>query len=49
MTKEELEEWSKEEKRERQRRIDAIHEELGDVLTDEDEQIIEMFPFELAL
>jgi len=49
MTKEELEEWSKEEKRERQRRIDAIHEELGDVLTDEDEQIIEMFPYELAL
>lgn len=49
MTKEELEEWSEEEKRERQRRIDAIHEELGDVLTDEDEQIIEMFPFELAL
>lgn len=49
MSKEELEEWSKENEREKQRRIEAIHEELGDVLTDEDEQIIEMFPFELAL
>ena len=49
MSEKELDEWAKEEKRERQRRIDAIHEELGDVLTAEDEQIIEMFPYELSL
>ena len=49
MTKEELEEWSKENEREKQKRIEAIHEELGDILTEEDEEIINMFPFELIL
>jgi len=49
MSENELEEWSKQNEIEKQKRIAKIEEELGDVMTDLDREIVSQWAFELDI